>query len=101
MRAWLRDLLDALLLRGASLARVADRRDAMFRGFTVLIAVALVAGLPVLAGEIVRGFQYPAAVEPSELEPGTAATLDILRPWLQNSGLPAGHDRSGGADGGG
>lgn len=88
MKAWLHDVLDALLLRGATLARIADRPDAMFRGFVVLVAVALIAGLPVLVGDIIRGFQAPVLVEPGDIQSTTGATLNLLRPWLLNSGLP-------------
>lgn len=88
MKSWLRDLLDALLLRGATLARIAERPDAMFRGFVVLVAVALFAGLPVLVEQVVRGFQAPVLVEPGDLRSTTGASLDMVRPWLRSSGLP-------------
>jgi hypothetical protein len=89
MKNWLRDLLDALLLRGATLARVADRPDAFLRGLTVLLAVALFAGLPALIGDVVAGFQPPAIVEPSEVQPNAGAALGLIRPWLLNAGVPA------------
>jgi hypothetical protein len=88
MKSWLRDLLDALLLRGATLARIADRPDAFFRGFVVLVAVALVAGLPALAGEIAGAFQPPVVVEPGDVQSGTTASLDVIRPYLRSAGMP-------------
>jgi hypothetical protein len=89
MKSWLRDLLDALLLRGATLARIADRPDAFFRGFVVLLAVALFAGLPALVGEVVAGFQPPVAVEPGDVQSGIASSLGVVRPYLLNAGVPA------------
>ncbi len=88
MKTWLRDLLDALLLRGATLARLADRSDAMFRGFVVIVVVALFVGLPALAGEVIGGFQPPAIVEPGDVTTGAGASLDLVRPWLRSSGMP-------------
>ena len=88
MKTWLKTLLDALLLRGATLARIADRPDAFLQGLIVLLAVALFVGLPVLAKEVIGGFQPPAAVEPGEMTPDVSGTLDLARPWLRNAGVP-------------
>lgn len=88
MKMWLRDLLDALLLRGATLARIAERPDAMFRGFLAIVVIALFVGLPALVGEIIGGFQAPAVVEPGDVTPGAGASLDLIRPWLRNAGVP-------------
>ncbi|MGE5602080.1 MAG: hypothetical protein ACM30E_03455 [Nitrososphaerales archaeon] len=88
MKSWLRDLLDALLLRGATLARVADRPDAFGRGLTVLLAVALFVGLPALVGDVIAGFQPPAIIEPSEVQPNPSASIGLIRPWLRSAGVP-------------
>lgn len=88
MKAWLFDVRDALLLRRAALERIQARPGAFFRGFTVIVAVALLVGLPVLVIDVVRGFGPAAAVEPAEaplefhIDPGT------LAPLLQGTGAP-------------
>jgi hypothetical protein len=88
MKAWLRDLLDALLLRGATLARIADRPDAFLRGLLVILAVALVVGLPALFGQVVEGFRPPEVVEPGDVRPDLTGAFDMARPWLRNAGVP-------------
>lgn len=88
MKNWLHDLLDALLLRGTTLARIADQPDAFFRGFTVVIAVALFAGLPALVTAVIAGSQPPAIVEPSEVQPNPAVSLGVIGPWLRSAGVP-------------
>lgn len=88
MKAWLRDILDAFLLRSAAFARVAERPDAFLRGLLVILAVALIAGLPQLVGDVIRGFQPPAVLEPTEFRDDLTRSLADMRPWLQASGLP-------------
>jgi hypothetical protein len=83
MMTWLRDVLDAVLLRGAAFARIVARPDAFLRGLLVILAVALVAGLPTLVIDLVRGFEPPATIEPSELRP----SVDLV-PWLRTMGVP-------------
>lgn len=87
MKAWLTDILDALRLRGASLAAVAERPDAFMRGLLVVVAVALIAGLPALVSGIAAGFR-PAAIEPAEAQLNLTGAFDMMRPWLRASGLP-------------
>jgi hypothetical protein len=87
MKSWLADILDALRLRGAALAAVAERPDAFMRGLLVVVAAALIAGLPALVSGIANGFR-PVAVEPVEIAPQVAGAFDMMRPWLRSSGLP-------------
>jgi hypothetical protein len=87
MKSWLADILDALRLRGASLAAVAERPDAFMRGLLVVVAAALIAGLPILVSGIAAGFG-PSAVEPNEAQLNAGGALDLMRPWLRSSGLP-------------
>ena len=88
MKAWLRNLLDALLLRGETLRRVSDRPDAFLMGLTVLLAVALLVGLPSLGVEVIGGFQPPVMVEPGEAQPNVSGAFDQVRPWLRSAGVP-------------
>lgn len=87
MKSWLSDILNALRLRGARLAAVAERPDAFMRGLLVVIAAALIAGLPALVSGIASGFR-PPAVEPAEVQLDLTAAFDLMRPWLRSSGLP-------------
>lgn len=87
MKAWLTDILDALRLRGATLAVISERPDAFMRGLLVVVAVALIVGLPALVSGIVAGFQ-PPAVEPAEAQLNVTGAFDMMRPWLRSSGLP-------------
>ena len=87
MKSWLADILDALRLRGASLAAVAERPDAFMRGLLVIVAVALIVGLPALVSGVAAGFR-PVAVEPNETQINPSGAFDLMRPWLRNSGLP-------------
>lgn len=87
MKSWLADILDALRLRGATLAAVAERPDAFMRGLLVVVAAALIAGLPALVSGIANGFG-PVAVEPIEVAPQVTGAFDMMRPWLRSSGLP-------------
>lgn len=87
MKSWLADILDALRLRGAALVAVAERPDAFMRGLLVVVAAALIAGLPALVSGVAAGFR-PAAVEPAEAQVDMTGAFDMLRPWLNSSGLP-------------
>jgi hypothetical protein len=88
MKAWLRDILDALLLRSTALARVAARPDAFLRGLLVILAVALLAGLPTAVSGVIAGFGPPAVIEPSELQGDLTESLTTIQPWLRSSGVP-------------
>jgi hypothetical protein len=90
MKAWFRDIIDALLLRSTALARVASRPDAFLRGFLVILAVGLVAGLPEVVGDVVRGFGAPAVIEPSDVQLDLVEPLAAIRAWMHSSGLPQG-----------
>ncbi len=89
MKAWLLDILDALLLRSAAFTRVAARPDAFLRGLLVILAAALLVGLPAAVGNVIDGFGPPAVVEPSDLQDSLTEPLATIRPWLQSAGVPA------------
>lgn len=55
MRAWLRDLWHAALLRTPVFVGLRDRPDAFLQGFIVIVAVALLAALPAAAVDLARG----------------------------------------------
>jgi hypothetical protein len=88
MKTWLRELLDVLLLRGATLARITERPDAFLRGLIVLLAVALLVGLPTLVTDVITGFRPPAVVEPGDMSSGLGWSADVMRPWLRSAGVP-------------
>lgn len=88
MKAWLRNLLDALLLRGKTLEGISDRPDAFLHGLAVILLISLLAGLPALAVDLVRGFQPPVAVEPGEVRVQLEGPLNAARPWLRRAGVP-------------
>ena len=66
---------------------MAERPDAFMRGLLVIVAVALIVGLPALVSGVAAGFR-PAAVEPNETQINLSGAFDLMRPWLRNSGLP-------------
>lgn len=88
MKAWLLDILDALLLRTGAFTRVAARPDAFLRGLLVILAVALLTGLPAFVSDVIDGFGPAAVFEPSEFQEDLAEPLAMLRPWLQSAGAP-------------
>jgi hypothetical protein len=78
MKTWLQDILDALLLRAAAFQRVIQRPDAFLRGLTVIVAVALLTGLPALVTHLVRGFGPEPTVEPGEVQHLLAEALFVV-----------------------
>lgn len=88
MKAWLVDIRDALLLRSAAFARLQERPDAFFRGFTVIVMVALLVGLPAFVIDVVRGVGPAPVVEPTELQPDVHFDREGLAPLLRAAGLP-------------
>ncbi len=87
MKAWLIDIRDALLLRSTAFARLQERPDAFFRGFIVIVVVALLVGLPAFVIDVVQGFGPAAVVEPTELQPGLHFDRAALAPMLRAAGL--------------
>lgn len=87
MQAWLRELWSVALLRTDVFARLAARPDVFLRGFLVIVVVALAAGLPSLALDLVDGVQ---AAEPADSSVDRLS-LDLpgLAPLLEQMGVPA------------
>ncbi len=88
MKAWLLDITDALLLRSAAFTRVAVRPDAFLRGLLVILAAALLAGLPAFVSDVIDGFGPPPVIEPGEVQKQLDESLAAIRPWLRSAGAP-------------
>jgi hypothetical protein len=58
MKAWLNTLWNASLLRSEAFSGLLDRRDVFFRGFLVIIAVALLVGLPSFVTSVIGAAQF-------------------------------------------
>jgi hypothetical protein len=89
MSAWIRTVWDAALFRTDAFTGFRDRRDAFFRGFLIIVIVALIAGLPVLVTGLVKAFR-PAAelTEVDNAMKGFEQGLAQVAPFL--GGIPAG-----------
>jgi hypothetical protein len=59
MKAWLSILWNASLLRGEAFRVFRDRRDVFFQGFLLIVAVALLLGIPAFASSVVSAVQPP------------------------------------------
>jgi hypothetical protein len=57
MKAWLGTLWSASLLRSEAFTGFRDRRDVFFQGFLIIIAVALLVGMPPFLGNVVKAVQ--------------------------------------------
>ena len=55
MAGWMRDMVDVALFWTAAYRQLAQRRDAFWRGFLVIVAIALLAGLPSLVTGLAQG----------------------------------------------
>lgn len=85
MKEWLSTLLDAALLRTEAIARFRDRRDVFFQGFLVVVAVALLVGLPVFVGGLVKAVQpRPAEAELEQANAQIQAVLAQIQPYLRS-----------------
>lgn len=85
MKEWVRTLVDAALLRTEAFARFRDRGDVFFQGFLIVVAVALLAGLPGFVGGVVNA-AVPRSAE-AQLEEATArldAALAQMEPYLRS-----------------
>jgi hypothetical protein len=77
MKAWLSTLWNASLLRTEAFTTFRDRRDVFFQGFLIIVAVALLLGLPALASKGVRAV-VPRTSE-AQLEEAVAQIENSLR----------------------
>jgi hypothetical protein len=57
MKTWLNTLWNASLLRTEAFGGFRDRRDVFFQGFLVIVAVALLVGLPTFAANVIGAAQ--------------------------------------------
>jgi hypothetical protein len=83
MKAWLSTLWNASLLRNEAFSGFRDRRDVFFQGFLIIVAVALLVGIPAFAGNVVKAFQ-PRMSE-AQLEEATSQIekgLTQIEPFL-------------------
>jgi hypothetical protein len=70
MKTWLNTLWNASLLRSEAFSSFRDRRDVFFQGFLVIVAVALLVGLPALVTDVI-GAAQPRGAE-AQLEEASA-----------------------------
>ncbi len=89
MKAWLRDLWSAALLRSEVFARLSARSDAFLRGFLVVVVVALIAGLPALVTDMVKGTRADEAADFVVDRSGLRESLQQALPMLDGLGLSA------------
>ena len=54
----------------------------------MILAVALLTGLPAFVSDVIDGFSPAAVFEPSEFLENLAEPLARFRPWLQSAGVP-------------
>lgn len=88
MSDWIATLRGALTLKTETFIHLRDRRDAFFQGVAVIVLVALLAGLPGLVTDLLRGVRGGSAV--AALDDATDAFeqgLQQATPLLQN--MPA------------
>jgi hypothetical protein len=57
MKTWLNTLWNASLLRSEAFSGFRDRRDVFFQGFLIIVAIALLVGLPSFAADAIRAAQ--------------------------------------------
>lgn len=89
MRTWLRDLWHAALLRTAIFDGLSSRSDAFLQGFIVIVAVALLVGLPGAIMDLANGLgEVPAVTESAEAESQVRQSVDRLLAGLNDLGLP-------------
>jgi hypothetical protein len=69
MKAWLKNLWNASLLRSEAFRSFRDRRDVFFQGFLIIVVIALLVGMPAFISNVVRAVQPP----PSEAQLEEAA----------------------------
>jgi hypothetical protein len=83
MKEWLNTLWNASLLRSEAYSGLLDRRDVFFRGFLVIVAVALLVGLPALATNVIgaarpRGSEAQLEEASAQIEQGLAQIEPFL-----------------------
>jgi len=88
MAEWIRALWGALLFKTEAFARLRNRRDAFLQGLLVILVVSLLAGLPALVTDTVKGLR-PAtpADEMADARAGFDRFLQQMEPLME--GLPA------------
>jgi hypothetical protein len=69
MKAWLGTLWNASLLRSEAFTGFRDRRDVFFQGFLIIVAVALLVGMPIFLANVVKAV-HPRMSE-AQLEEAT------------------------------
>ena len=87
MGAWIRTLWAAALFKTEAYERLRDRRDAFMQGFFVIVAVALIVGLPGFVTQLARSFRPPEA-EIADARGGFEAVMEDMAPIFEQAGLP-------------
>jgi hypothetical protein len=88
MSDWIRTVRGALTLNTAAFTGFRDGRDVFYRGLLLIVVVALLAGLPTLATETVKGLRGGSVA--AEMDDAAAQFDQAMRqmePFLQN--IPA------------
>lgn len=86
MKTWLHDLWQAALLKRETFERLQVDRDAFLRGFLVIVAIALVVGLPTAIADSVDRLQ--PGREAVAVQTAVKASLVELQPLLERAGMP-------------
>lgn len=87
MKAWLRDLWDAARLRTNVFSGLAARSDAFLHGFLVIVAVALVAGLPAFVLDLAHGGGATEVADAAAARADVRQALETAAPVLERLGM--------------
>lgn len=90
MKAWLRDLWAAARLRSEVFANLSARPDAFLRGFLLIVAIALIAGLPALVLDVAGGMQPEEQADALAARSSVREATERVMPLLERMGLPPG-----------
>lgn len=87
MKAWLRDLWDAAWLRTKVFEGLRARSDAFLQGFLVIVAVALVVGLPAFVLDLAGGERGIELADITAARADVRQALEAAAPALERLGL--------------
>ncbi len=89
MKAWLRDVWGAAQLRTSVFSALAARSDAFLQGFLVIVAVALVAGLPAFVLDLAGNARTKEAADAGAARAEVRQALEAAAPALESLGVGA------------
>jgi hypothetical protein len=83
MKSWSTILGDAALLKTGAYTWMAGRIDAFMLGFLIIVAVALITGIPVFVGDLIEGLQPgPTPGEVDEIMNQIETTFENMGPMM-------------------